>query len=177
MPRTSLFQPDILTFTPNILLFNIILQKAKSNLAHEKWENTAKLNSIGASSYCVRLKTLSASVFDKDDYIDEIHNKVKLLVSQFVDLPTREIAKIYVNNFCSINLYKLHHMRRGDNIYRDLISIKVGTLKMWKVTLSYKDYSRDNILWSKIFLKCILIFIKLFDSTTPFLHLILDCFY
>lgn len=103
MPKTSLSQPDILTLNPNILFFNIILQKAKSDLAYEKRQNTAKLNSIETSFNSVKSKTLSLSAFDEDDYKGKIHNKVKLFASQFVNLPKREFVKIFVNKFCLVN--------------------------------------------------------------------------
>lgn len=51
-----------------------------------------------------------------------------------------------------MNLYKLRHMRGCDDMYRDQIQIEEGTLKMKKVTGSYKDYGRNNVLWSEAFL-------------------------
>lgn len=48
---------------------------------------------------------------------------------------------------------------------------------MQKVTGSYKDYGRDNVLWSKIFFNYTIILIELFGTTTPFLHLAFYCFY
>lgn len=43
-----------------------------------------------------------------------------------------------------MNLYKLRLMRGCDDLYRDQIYIDKGTLKMRKVTGSYKDYGTTN---------------------------------
>lgn len=116
-------------------------------------------------------------LFDEDDYTGEIPNEVKLLASQFAGLPEGEIAKIFANKFRPINLYKLRQMRGCDDMYRDQISIEEGTLKMKKVTGSYKDYGRDNFLWSKAFLNYAMILMELFGITTPSLHLALHRFH
>lgn len=76
-----------------------------------------------------------------------------------------------------MNLYKLRLMRRCDDMYRDQISIEKRTLKMQKVTGSYKDYGRDNVLWSEAFLNYTMILMELFGTTTPFLHLAFHCFH
>lgn len=62
-------------------------------------------------------------------------------------------------------------------MYRDEISIEEGTLKMRKVTGSYKDYGRDNVLWSNAFLNNTMILMELFGTTTPSLHLALHRFH
>lgn len=88
-----------------------------------------------------------------------------------------EIAKIFANKFRPMNFYKLRHMRKCDNMYQDQISIKEETLKMRKVTGSYKDYGQDNVLWSEAFLNYAMILIELFGATTPSLHLALHRFH
>lgn len=42
---------------------------------------------------------------------------------------------------------------------------------MRKVTNSYKNYSQDNLLWSNLFLKYQIIFLKLFSTITISLYL------
>lgn len=39
-----------------------------------------------------------------------------------------------------MNLYKLCHMKGYNDIYQEKISIEEDTLKMRKITDSYKDY-------------------------------------
>lgn len=48
---------------------------------------------------------------------------------------------------------------------------------MRKITGSYEDYSRDNILWSEAFLNYTMILIELFNATTFSLYLVLYFFY
>lgn len=52
----------------------------------------------------------------ENEYISEIPKKVKALVFQFADLLNREI---FANKFQPMNLYKLYHMKKWDNIYCD----------------------------------------------------------
>lgn len=150
----------------NTLLFNIALEKAESDLAHGKLRDAAELAAMGAAAIAVRPKT-SAPTLDEDEYTGEIPNEVKLLASQFAGLPQGEIAKIFANKFRPMNLHKLRHMRGCDDMYRDHVSIEEGTLKMRKVTCSYKDYGQDNVLWSQVCLNYTMILMELFGATTP----------
>lgn len=176
VPSTPLPQPTPYTWTldQNALLFNIALEKTKSDLAHGKLRDAAKLAAMGASAITVRTRPASTTSFDKDKYTGEIPNKVKLLASQFAGLPQGEIAKIFANKFQPMNLYKLRHIRECNDMYHDQISIEEGTLQMRKVTSSYKDYGRDN---AKAFLNYTMILMELFGTTTPFLHLALHRFH
>lgn len=45
-----------------------------------------------------------------------------------------------------MNFYKVCHIKRCNNIYKDRIFIKENILKMKKITSSYKDYGQDNTL-------------------------------
>lgn len=164
------------TLSQNALLFNIVLQKAESDLAHGKLRDAAELSAMGATSV-VHQPRLLAGGLEEDKYTGEIPKEVKTLASQFAGLLEGEIAKIFANKFRPMNLYKLRHMRGCDNMYRDQIQIEEGTLKMKKVTGSYKDYGRDNVLWSEAFQNYTMIVMALFGSTNPSLHLALHCFH
>lgn len=117
-------------------------------MVHGKLLNVAKLAAISYSvtPMTVRPKLPLSILLDKYEYIKKIFNKVNLLASQFIGLPQREIAKIFVNKFQLINLYKFYYIIGYNNIYQDQISIEEGTIKMRKVTNSYKKYGRDNVL-------------------------------
>lgn len=139
------------TLSQNALLFNIALQKAESDLANAKLRDAAELSAMDATSVVHRPR-LPAGGLEEDEYTGEIPKEVKALTSQFAGLPEGEIAKIFADKFRPMNLYKLRHMRGCDDMYRDQIQIEEGTLKMKKVTGSYKDYGRNNVLWSEAFL-------------------------
>ena len=68
-------------------------------------------------------------------------------------------------------------MRGQDDLYHDQIHIDEGTLKMRKVTGSYKDYGSTNILWSEAFLNYTMILMALFGPTIPTLYLALAGFH
>ena len=76
-----------------------------------------------------------------------------------------------------MNLYKLRLMRGRDDLYRDQIHIDEGTLKMRKVTGSYKDYGTTKTLWSESFLNHTMILMALFGPTIPTLYLALAGFH
>lgn len=59
------------------------------------------------------------STYNKNKYISNITNKMKLLAFQFIDLPQGEIAKIFTNKVWLINLYQLCHISRYNYIYLD----------------------------------------------------------
>lgn len=90
--------PYIWTLDQNQLLFNIVLEKAESDLAHGKLRDAAELAAMGASIIPVRAQP-TATTLDEDDYTGEILNKVKLLASQFAGLLQGKIAKIFANKF------------------------------------------------------------------------------
>lgn len=63
-----------------MLLLNIALEKAESDLAYGKLWDTIKFVAMGATtSIIVRLKLFSPIILDEDKYTSEIPNKVKLL--------------------------------------------------------------------------------------------------
>lgn len=76
-----------------------------------------------------------------------------------------------------MNLYKLRLMRGRDDLYHDQIHINTGTLKMRKVTGSYKDYGTTKSLWSKSFLNYTMILMALFGPIIPTLYLALGGFH
>ena len=69
-----------------------------------------------------------------------------------------------------MNFYKLRWMRGRDDLYCDQVHVDEGTLKMRKVTGSYKDYDVTKTLWSKAFLNYKMILMALFGFTTPTLY-------
>lgn len=96
---------------------------------------------------------------------------------QYAGFPQGEIAKVFSNRFRPMNLYKLCLMRGRDDLYRDQIYIEEGTLKMRKVTGSYKDYGTTSTLWSEAFLNYTMILMALFGPTIPTLYLALAGFH
>lgn len=157
---------------------NIILKKTKSDLAHGKLWDTAKLVAMEVNGFAIKIRlTATSTTVNEDNYTGEIFNKVKLLASQFANLSQGKITKIFTKKFRLINLYKLYHIRRCNNIYQDQIFIEDRTLKIKKVMRSYKNYSQDNVLWFQDFHNYIMIFLKLFSTITPFLHFILYHFH
>lgn len=146
MPKTLLPQLIIWIQAQNVFLFNIALKKTESYLIYRKLQNVAELVTINASFIAVKLGAIFILAFDEDNYIDEILNKVKLPISQFTNLLQREIIQIFAQIFRSINLYKLHHMREYNEIYQNQIFIEESALKMHKITDSYINYSRNNML-------------------------------
>ena len=71
---------------------------------------------MGASTLIVRIRLTAIFItLNKDDYIDKIPNKVKLLACQLASLLKGKIEKIFINKFQLMNLYKLRHIR-GYNI-------------------------------------------------------------
>ncbi|MCJ1262548.1 hypothetical protein MMC22_002418 [Lobaria immixta] len=52
-------------------------------------------------------------------------------------------AKIFCNKFRPMNLDKPLHLKGRKDMYRDQIRIEDGTLKLRKVTGSFKDYGAD----------------------------------
>lgn len=64
-------------------------------------------------------------------------------------------------------------MKRCNDIYQDLISIKKRIVKMKKVIGSYKDYDQNNILWSEVFFNYTIILMEPFGIVISSLHLAL----
>lgn len=110
----------------------------KSNFAYKKLQNIAKLVIIDINFIAIRPMAILILAFNKDDYISKIPNKFKLLAFQFANFLKREIAKIFPNKFQPMNLYKLYHIRRYDNIYWNKIFIKKKLLKYKKLLADIK---------------------------------------
>ena len=110
------------------------------------------------------------NALDEGDYTDEILNNIKLLASQFTSLSQSKIAKIFANKFPPMKIYKLHYMKKCDDIYQDKISIKKKTFKIKKVITSYKSYGQNNFFYLEVFLNYTIFVKKLFDITISSLH-------
>lgn len=151
------------------------MEKAEHDLAHDKRKAAAE--EAGWVTSLVPLRTRTTAAIEEDDYTGEISSKVKALATQFAGLPQGEIAKVFSNRFRPMNLHKLRLMRGRDDLYHDQIHIDEGTLKMRKVTGSYKDYGSTNTVWSEAFLNYTMILMALFGPTIPTLYLALAGFH
>lgn len=96
---------SIWTLDQNTLLFNIVLEKAEHDLAHDKRKAAAKEAGWATSTISVRPRT--AAAIEEDDYTGKIPSEVKALATQFAGLPQGEIAKVFSNRFRPMKLYKL----------------------------------------------------------------------
>ena len=175
VPETPQARPPTWTLDQNALLFNIALEKAEHDLQHEKRKAAAE--EAGWTTSIISVRARPAAAIEEDEYAGEIPIEVKALATQFAGLPQGEIAKIFSNRFRPMNLYKLRLMGGRDDLYREQIHIDEGTLKMRKVTGSYKDYGTSNTLWSEAFLNYTMILMALFGPTIPSLYLALAGFH
>lgn len=150
------------------------MQKAEHDFQHKKRKDTAEDNGWTTTTIAHRA---TPSGIEEDEYTGEIPTEVQALASQFASLFQGEIAKIFSNRFQPMNLYKLRLMRGRDDMYRDQVHVDEGTLKMRKVTGSYKDYGANNTLWSEALLNYTMILMALFGSNIPALYLALASFH
>lgn len=68
-------------------------------------------------AFLIIIKPRSTISFNGDKYTCKISNKVKILTSQFISLLQGKIAKIFLNKFQPINLYKFRHIKKCNIIY------------------------------------------------------------
>lgn len=114
------------------------MEKAEFDLAHNKRKAAAEEAGWATTVYPARPR--QATTMEEDKYTSEILIKIKALATQFAGLPQGEIAKVFSHCVKPMNLYKLRLMKGRDDLYHDQIHIDKDTLKMRKVTGSYKDY-------------------------------------
>lgn len=81
---------SIWTMDQNTLLFNIALEKAEHNLAHDKRKAAVEEAGWATSPISVRPRTTAA--IEEDDYTGEIPSEVKALATLFAGLPQGEIV-------------------------------------------------------------------------------------
>lgn len=141
--ETPLTRSHAWTQDHNALLFNIALEKAQFDLAHNKRNTAVKEAGWVATIFPVRSR--QESTMEEDKYTGEIPLEVKALATQFAGFPQGKIAKVYSNCFRPMNLYKLRLIRGRDDLYRNQIHIDKGTLKMRKVT-SFTKTTAPQIL-------------------------------
>ncbi len=100
---------------------------------------------------------------DDDDFTGEFLPEMQVFTSQFAGLPQGEIARIFSHKFRPMNLYKLLHMKGGDDVYREESISKM----VRKAKSTYRDYDTDSLLWSEAFLNESVILFTLFGITNP----------
>lgn len=104
-----------------------------------------------------------------DKEIGKISCEIFAFTLQFPSLPQDKISKIFQNRFRPLSLYKLQHPKGRDDMYFDQIAIDEGTLQIWKVTRSYRDYGNNKALGSEVFLNWMTVRVALFGSTIRYL--------
>lgn len=83
VPDISLPQPNFYPWILDqiVLLFNIALEKFENNLSHRKLWDIVELAVIIISSLPIKTKPIIVTTtLDKDDYMSQIPNEVKLLI-------------------------------------------------------------------------------------------------
>lgn len=85
VPKTLLTCSHAWTQDQNALLFNIVLEKAQFDLAHNKRKTVAEEVGWAATTFLVRSR--QAITLEEDKYTDKIPLEVKALATQFAGFP------------------------------------------------------------------------------------------